>query len=301
MSTVTNNLGLPEVYRRAWNAIQANHKTSGADLSATAAVTPAKIRRLMQLHGKEITEDISDLVRPLIGTALHYILEMGATSELSEEPLFAEVDGWTIVAKPDLLELTSGVLTDHKASSKWAYIIGDKKDWEAQLNVTAEVLYQNGYDVKVLQVSLMVLDFSKKERRQREDYPPASIVVVPVPVWTRDERLAYIRERIDSHHRAQEGEIDDCTPAERWERPAVWAVVAESAKPNAQGFRRAVSGGLHDNEQDANQMAAALTEEKKKKHLVEFRPGRSPRCEHCKVYDWCAQGQDLVAPEQREV
>ena len=74
------------------------------DISITALISAPRKRQLELRHQYEITEDASERVYMLLGSAVHAILERADTKDsLPEERLTAEVLGWTISGQPDLL------------------------------------------------------------------------------------------------------------------------------------------------------------------------------------------------------
>lgn len=69
----TNNHNLPEAIYKA--IVNQDYDKGDADLSVTGLISPVQIQRLMSLHGKEVTIDVSEEIMALLGTGVHYILE----------------------------------------------------------------------------------------------------------------------------------------------------------------------------------------------------------------------------------
>src|SRR5262245_6984769 len=101
----TNNWNLPAPLA---SAIIAEDYHKVGDISVTGLITPVRIRQLEIRYAHEIVEDVADGVWRLIGSIGHKILERADTpNDLKEERLTAEIAGWTVSGKPDLLETTT--------------------------------------------------------------------------------------------------------------------------------------------------------------------------------------------------
>jgi hypothetical protein len=127
-------------------------------------------------------------------------------------------------------------------------------------------------------------------------------VVIDIPLWSFEERLAYVRSRISLHGDAlfemeTDGEIPECTPEEMWERPTFYALKKD-------GNVRAKS--VHETPEAADQALALATEKAKKgeKFIVEIRPGDRVRCSnYCQVAEFCSQHKEYLStkPTQGEI
>ena len=78
-------------------------------------------------------------------------------------------------------------------------------------------------------------------------------------------------------------ELPECTDEQLWKENK-WAVMKRGAK-------RAVSGGVKDNEMDAVNMAADLGPD----YYVEARPGKARACKYCDARQFCHQYKRLDA------
>src|ERR1043165_9738809 len=147
------------------------------DITASGLVTPPRIRQLMKRHGKEMTEDVSDRIWALIGSVGHAILERApADNVFREERLVAEMQGWRIGGKVDLLRLYSRgrgaegdyAIDDYKLTSIWA-TKDEKPEWTFQLNVYAWLARQHGFNITQLRIVNILRDWSKlRAARERE-------------------------------------------------------------------------------------------------------------------------------------
>lgn len=68
----TNNFNLPDTI---YKAITRDHHLSSGDISVSQLIDAPQIRILKKLHRDELTQDISEMVAALSGTATHAILE----------------------------------------------------------------------------------------------------------------------------------------------------------------------------------------------------------------------------------
>ncbi len=277
---VTNRNNLPQPLV---NVLKNDTYSKGAArISITGLMTPPRIAMLRQKHHDLIEEDVSDNIWAILGRAVHAVLEAGADEEhLSEERLFAEVDGWVISGALDLQHLgKDGVtskpkigITDYKMTSAWA-VMQEKQEWEDQLN-SYKFLVEEAKDWQVerLDICAIIRDWSRHKAAQDPNYPQEPVVRVPIRMWPHAHAKAYVLERI-KHHRdaiaavAFGDELPLCTDEERWMRPGTWAVVRKG----------------NEHKQSAIDMAA------EKGLIIEERKAEPIRCTtYCKVSAWCSQ------------
>jgi hypothetical protein len=114
----------------------------------------------------------------------------------------------------------------------------------------------------------------------RSGYPSVPFVSLPVKTWADSYTREYIDERLTLHFINPPAV---CTPEERWEKPAKFAVMKGSNK-------RAVK--LHDSMAEANKHMDNANA-KVKGHWVEHRPGTDTRCvDYCPVKQFCWYAQE---------
>lgn len=282
MSTITNKAGLPlplvEAVRRD------PYNSQGSDMTVTGLLKPPRTVALERQHKDEIEEDAADRLWALIGQIGHLILERsgGLSTELR---LFSQVNGWKISGQMDLL--SGNVLVDYKITSVWSCKDGLKPEWEQQLNALHWLAWKNSIKVEKAQIVAIFRDWSKLEARRSADYPRHQVQVFDVPLWSTTRAQFWIEERVHLHQEAQSDELPECTPEERWEKPAKWAIHKE-------GRERAVK--LHDTESGAKTHLATLDA----KHRIEHRPGEQVRCQsYCNAMPFCSQAKALgVVPSE---
>lgn len=245
----------------------------------------------MKLHDSQIEEDAADRIFSLMGTLLHDVLEKSAKSFdhcTTEEALTTEILGWKVTGHYDLTEfvLDGELLTDWKFTS--VYAMKDKElkpEWDAQVNIYAELLRLSGKIVSKAQVVAIGRDWSRSRAARESDYPQRQVIIKPVLLWSSEKVNAYLHERIALHQQAdREGVWPECTEEERWARPAKWAIMKK-------GNKKATK--LCDSEQDAKGWLDQILGGKNM-YSIDYRPGESIRCQsYCPVAQFCQQAKKL--------
>ena len=303
---ITNKFGLPQPFV---DFIKNDKYNKGkADISVTSLIDSPKISLMRQKYNDQIEIDAVDQIWSIFGTSVHSILERSEDNIYSEteQRLYSEVDGWTLSGAIDRQEIDKkdGKITivDYKVTSVWSVIYG-KIEWERQLNCYA-YLCENNYhriftefskqkkEVKQLNICAILRDWNRRDAEKKENYPQTPIVVVDIPLWSKEERESYIRDRINKHQDAQVNfDINDemplCSDEERWKKNDAWAV-------KKKGQKRALR--VLDSEEEAikymdwhNETDKAYA--KKTDLEMEFRQGEYNRCKgnYCSVAQFCQQ------------
>jgi len=279
---LTNKLNLPSPIVRAVSA----HEHRGADYSASMLEKSPRQVWLARRHDDEIEEDVSDRIWALIGTACHYIVEKAGTPNTLSEGYLEQafnVNG-RLISVSGTFDLFDGeTLSDLKTVSVWQIKMGDAKEaWEKQLNVYAHQLRGIGFNPKALEVIAIARDWSKREASRDPLYPQRQVSTIPLRVWSHEEAEAYVIGRIKAFEDCREMTDDtlpECTAKERWEKPAVYAVMKA-------GRKSAVK--LHQDETAAFTHAAELG----KGHSVTHRKGEWVKCgSYCNASAFCSQYQ----------
>jgi len=273
---ITNKYGLPEaIYQavKAWN-----YPPNPDRYSVTELINPPLIRKLKIKHWHDLEEDASDRLWMLLGQAVHAVLDKVKIEDaLQEEKLIAEFNGASISGRIDLYHYNSKSIEDYKITSVWAFMFGDKPEWEAQLNVYRWLYERYNFDVEQLKINAILRDWQQSEALKNADYPPIPFISVNIPLWTSNELEEYIASRLKKH---EEGA--SCTKEERWLKNEQWAV-----KKN--GSKRALK--VFDNLNDAELFKAELEKSNKKALIdIEYRKGQYVRCEsYCPVRSVCTE------------
>lgn len=278
---LTNKYGLPDTVVRALT--RSEYTKGESNRSVTQLIDSPRVRILRQENWENMEEDVSEKMWAVLGSAAHKMFEeTGDDKHVTEERLFAEVEGWVISGAIDVQRIDDGGITiiDYKTTSVWSVILG-KKEWEYQLNCYAYLVRQaKKLPVTSLKVIAILRDWRARDAEEKQDYPKAPIVEINVPMWTDAEQDRYIQERVSLHQAAEfqrltGAELPECSANEQWQKPPIWAV-------KKTGNKRALK--LYDNEADAYE---ALSEGQE----IEFRRGEPTRCtaNWCRVNAWCSQ------------
>jgi hypothetical protein len=269
---ITNNFNLPTAI---YNAVNTAYTPNAERMSVTDLIGPPLIRSLKLKHWDELEEDVSDKLWALLGSAVHYVLEKGASdSSLSEEKLTTKMGIFTLVGKPDLY-VNEGI-EDWKITSVYSFLLGNKIEWEQQLNVYKFLYETHGFPVKKLTINAILRDW-QKGKSYEEGYPPIPFISSPVSVWSLTQCAHYIDNRLAIHSL----EIPaPCTPEERWARPTKYAITKD-------GNKRATK--LFDSLEEAEK---SLT----KGFHIDERPGSDIRCgSYCSVNKFCEYFKTKIA------
>ncbi len=289
---LTNTQNLPEPLVRAiqWS----DRDREGCDYTMTELIQPARIRALENLHRDEITEDASERLWALMGSAGHEVLRRSAqgllftadwvkerererTGIVEERAIVdVKVDGKTFKVGGRLdYGVGDKTLFDYKFTSVWAAKEGPRDEWVQQLNCYRWLASFYGVEFDKLQIVCIFRDWSRPKASREKDYPQSQVKVLDIAMWHNAVTLRFIGERIEAHEAAKTT-LPLCTPEETWEKPEVWAV-------KKIGHKRAVK--LYDNFRGAG-LHAGSSEELE----IEHRPGERPRCEsYCRCAPFCDQ------------
>jgi len=277
---ITNNHGVPAPLVTL--ATREYYSKGKAQYSVTELLSPPRVRRLREQHDTEIVTDVTDLMWQMLGSALHVVMERGQTdNHITEERLFASVDGVTISGAIDLQEEKNGgvIITDYKFTSAWA-VMNEKPEWEQQLNVYKWLVESvKRKRVDGLRICALIRDFNRRETK--ENYPSAPIQMVDIPMWKTVQAETFVRERLDMHREAKVSQdlgypLPLCSPEERWESGTTYAVRREGRKTAIRVFKSL---------EEAQQLAQT------EKGYVESRIAEPKRCtgNWCSVNQWCDQ------------
>jgi len=280
---ITNKHGLPETIVNALK--RPTYSKGNANLSVTELIDSPRISQLKRAHADELEQDASEMVWSLFGGAVHGLLEHGkGDNHIIEERIHAEIDGWKISGAVDLQTVTDEgiVVSDYKTTSAWA-VMNEKPAWAEQLNIYAWLIeHVKKIPVTGLEIVAIIRDWSRRDAEMKEAYPNAPIVSIDIPLWSFEERQAFVRKRLHQHADAHMcttlgDELPQCSPEEMWEKPSSWAV----KKP-----KNVRATAVFLLEEQAKEKVAELGKE----YVIEFRPGERTRCKtYCPVNQFCSQ------------
>lgn len=280
---ITNKYDLPQPFV---NVVERPTYTKGkAHMSVTELLSSPQIVQLKAKYADQIEVDVIDMIWSIFGSAVHSVLEQGKDeNNIVEQRLHADLDGWHISGAIDLQVVTDkGIeINDYKTVSVWS-VMNDKPEWEQQLNIYAWLVETvKKAPISKIKIVAILKDWKEMEATTRQNYPAKQVVTIDIPIWTMEEREAFIKERIHLHSEAlfatdTNEALPECTPAECWEKPTVYAVKKDG------GVRaKSVHASLTE--------AETALEEAGKGYILEVRDGERTRCaRYCQVSQWCEQ------------
>lgn len=251
-------------------------------IGVTTLNNPPRIRQLSVRHWNEIEEDISEQLFRILGDSVHYILaKTEQDKKLIEEKLTEEVDGITLVAKPDLYDDELKTIEDYKITTVWS-VKSIKQDWINQLNAYCWFLRKAGFEVKKAYINAILKDWSKMERlRFGRDYPEIPFKRIEIPLWSLEEQEKYIRDRIALYKSTlslSDENLPICTPEERWATPEKWAIHKNKNK---------TAKKLCSSYEEACEYVSKIKDIKNKYNIIK-RNGCDNRCiGYCSVNKFC--------------
>lgn len=267
------------------NACVSNHVRDDSHYSVTELLKGTCEIALSRVRGEEATQDVSDMVWAIFGSATHSILEQGAKEgTLAEHKMAYEIlPGiyWTGIC--DLYDPETNTIEDFKTASVWKFKMKDFQDWRDQLRDYCCLLQLcDGIRCRHARIVALLKDHSKTEVQRDSQYPPLPCQTVEFdftdeeierrPVEVQD-KIAAVSEAVRKLKTG--GDIEPCSESERWARPSKFAVMK-------QGRKSAVR--LLDSKEEAEKMAGELG----KGYSVEHRPGFNTKCNgFCLYKEWC--------------
>jgi len=293
---LTNKFNLPETFV---NVIKRPTYSKGSsEISVTEILSPPQLVLLRRQHQEDIEQDAADMVWSLFGSAVHNILEHGKDdNHIVEQRLFTTFEGWSISGAIDLQKIIDGkiLIADYKVTSAWA-VQQEKQEWINQLNLYAWLVERKqAHDIGVrtsdglvsgLQIIGIVRDWSRREAALKDTYPQAPIVTLDIPLWSYEDREAFVKQRLTLHNEANfaavSGDMPECTSEEMWEKKTTYAVMKEGGKRAKKVF-------------EIKEEAAAFAGQQKESHYIETREGGRTRCESfCQAAPFCGQYQKYL-------
>lgn len=274
---VTNKLHLPEAFVKAVSVER--HNKAGC-YSATTLNKGTKEIILQERHWDEFTVDASEQVWATFGTAVHAIMEKYEDGNFHEEKFDIAVSKSRVTGVVDSYDMERGIINDWKTASVYKVSKGDFSDWYKQGMTYAWLLKQNGLDVRRCRFIALLKDHSMTKAETDRTYPQAPVFiyefeVTPEELAQTGERITAKVKAIEAAEKQGDGDIEPCTPEERWADGDKWAVMKNGRKTAIRVF---------DTEIDAENCAGELGNS----HYVEHRPAVSRKCgKYCLCKDFC--------------
>lgn len=299
---ITNRHGLPDTFMSF--AKQDRYSKGTSDISITTLIDAPRVNILKQQEHSNIEVDATDMIWPLLGTAVHHMLESATPkgNVTMEERLFVDINGWIVSGQIDHQEEIGGFIhiSDYKVTSVWSVIYG-KEDWVRQLNCYAQLVRMaKGKDVRSVRIVAILRDWQRREAQFKPEYPQSPVVSVDIPLWPEAEAMSYMQDRVTMHQEAQAAwdtteSLVECSDEERWTKPDTWAVMKSKAKRAVKVFDNIAGAASFAMDLNASAPSGVL-------YSVQERKGGRTRCEnYCSVSDFCTQWAmeraALAAPE----
>lgn len=290
----TNKHDLPRPYVLA--ATNDSYSKGNSDYSVTELLSPPQKARLEHGFSDKITQDVSDRMWSMVGTAMHIMLERCDFEAVKTETrLTINFDGLNISGQIDRLS-NEGLLSDYKSTSVWSVIYGkddyenNKRsrftDYEEQLNLYALLLTDNGFEVASIEAWLLLRDWQANELKRATQrgsyYPPIPWYTFKARLWSYEEQQQFLHERLRVHRYDTYENPISCTDDERWTQPTKYAVMKEGRKTALR---------VLDSWDSACDWISENGHERGVKGIgIEVRPGRYTRCEdYCNAAPFCPQ------------
>jgi hypothetical protein len=285
-------------------AKQDRYSKGTSDISITTLIDAPRVNILKQQEHSNIEVDATDMIWPLLGTAVHHMLESATPkgNVTMEERLFVDINGWIVSGQIDHQEEIGGFIhiSDYKVTSVWSVIYG-KEDWVRQLNCYAQLVRMaKGKDVRSVRIVAILRDWQRREAQFKPEYPQSPVVSVDIPLWPEAEAMSYMQDRVTMHQEAQAAwdtteSLVECSDEERWTKPDTWAVMKSKAKRAVKVFDSLAGAANFATDLNASAPSGVL-------YSVQERKGGRTRCEnYCSVSDFCTQWAmeraALAAPE----
>lgn len=227
---ITNKFNLPiPIY----NAVNREYEPKENRFSVTDLIGPPLIRQLKLKHWKELTEDASERLWALLGQAVDYIISKHADGAVVQDKFEISVDGTIVVGKMDIWYPEAGKIEDWKVTSVWSFLLGDKPEWEKQLNCYGwgkrKQFIEQRLDNKInkLTINAILRDWQKSKILQDKDYPRIPFISKEIPLWTFEKQEQYIKDQLEYH---QMSEPEECSAEDKWEKPTTYAVMKKGKK-----------------------------------------------------------------------
>lgn len=281
---ITNKMNLPEALVQACEVSQHNRPYN---LSATTLLKGVREILLAKRHWDEMSEDVSDRIWALFGTAIHSLLERETPDTFVEESFFVPVGEYKITGRLDCYDMKQGIIHDYKSTSVWKIIKGDFEDWRQQGLIYAWLLAKQGLPVRECRFTAILKDHSKSKAKFERNYPKTPVYVYSFTVTNRDlaeiekfilSKVEQVAENVDK----SDSELPLCSDHERWARPTTYAVMKAGRKTALRVF---------DTKEQAEKYIADTGI-----GYIEERKGSDGKCpEYCSCCEWCSYYKEHYA------
>jgi hypothetical protein len=273
------NTNLPEALYHA--LIDNEYSRGESKYSATDLISPPQIVQLTRRHSDEITINPTSNFHSMLGSAIHDLLDrkskqLNLPHEIAEQRLIQEVLGIPISGEPDVFcTLEDGQIDDYKLVKVDALYFFPKVEHEQQLNIYSFFRRMNGDKVSRLRIIALLKDWSEVKVGTKKEYPSEPIKIYNIPLWSEEQAIQFIEERIKIHEAAEllpDDQLFECTDEERWRK---WLVREKGTSKIKKFSSRKLAAEFIDANPD-------------KKYIM--KPDIALRCSiYCRVSKYCQQ------------
>lgn len=292
---ITNKNGLPQA---CVNCVQNERHNEPNSLSATTLIRGACETIIIDKKFDEIETDVEDNMNAIMGTAFHNVMEEHETENVAEQKFSVPVNGINITGKIDAYSAEKKLIIDYKTCASWKIIHKDFDEWYKQGTIYAWLLKQSGIEIKTCRFIAWMKDFSPTEAERNPDYPQSSIYqyefevtdesLVEIEQFIKDKVELYLAER----NKPLE-ELTPCSPKERWQSEAVFAVMKKG--------RQSAINAKSTTRDDAEKIITELKSDPKNaknEYFIEERPAVDKKCvRYCIARKFCKYWQDNYKEE----
>ena len=288
---ITNKLNLPQPFV---DAVQNDYKPKPHQYSVTTILNPIRQVILSRRYSDKITQDVSDMIWSLFGTALHSVLENSkeTNTQFKEEYLKQELDiideslkGYFLSGRADLLDAALKKMVDYKSTSVYKVKSKEYDDWYKQLLIYAWLFVKIGFEVDNAEIIALLKDWSETKAKFDSSYPQFPVQVIPFKFTDKDFKFIenYIKERftlLKKYENVPDEELPMCTEEERWNKGKKYAIKKNKNKTAVR---------VIDSKEEAEKYMENLQKNNNKdKFWIEEREGEDTRClNYCSVCNFC--------------
>jgi len=207
----------------------------GTDISATSLKDSPRIPFLRKNNPDLVKEKAKNMILPLMGTALHKLMEENSPSDwvleerfyttvetpLGQKVLSGQIDAVVPVEEESAKKFFKKkvekpcVIYDYKLMHSWKTDT-DMKDFEEQGNIYAYLLRKNGYSPISFVIWAFIRDWTNAVGERKDLNPLAPF---EFPLWPVDVVEDYIKDRASVHFSNEE---PSCSEKDMWLSPSVF-------------------------------------------------------------------------------
>lgn len=272
------------------DAVQSDYKPKDHQYSVTTILNPTRQVILSRRYGDMITQDVSNMIWMLFGTALHSVLENSQEGEnqFKEEYLKQNLDildedlkDYYLSGKADLLDVKEKKMIDYKTTSVFKIQKKDFEDYRKQLLIYSWLFRKIGFEVDKAEIVALLKDWSSTRAKVDKSYPQLQVQVIKFKFTKKDfeeiEKLIINKfKELKVNEQVKDEDLPMCTLEERWNTGDKYAV---KKKKNKRADR------VYDTLKEAEEHLSRVGE---KEYEIEVREGKNTRCEsYCACHEFC--------------